>query len=170
MRREERDLAFTAAEGIDPEVRRSSGPALLPGQEDLDLIGDGVDVTKPGPVLGSWKLHIRRVRNLFGQITTVSDVDPRVASAMQDQGRHVDRRKQVAYVQTHVHADHVLGHRRAGGHAQVARPPRAMVFVVEGAGLTAVPPVARGPRPLHTVDGVLELLRGWTKRIVGAGE
>src|SRR4051794_14203101 len=46
-----RDLALSAAEGLDADVRTAAGSALATGEEHLDLIGDRVDVAEPRSML-----------------------------------------------------------------------------------------------------------------------
>src|SRR5205085_10032839 len=113
-----------------------------------DLVGDGVDVAEPRPVLGPGQLDIGRAGDVLGHVPGMADVDPRVTAAVQDQGRDVDPWEHVAHVEAHVHADDVLGHRRAGGHPQIAGPPAAVAGVVELTRVAAVPPLARRPGPL----------------------
>src|SRR5689334_4907097 len=118
-----RNLAFAAAESVDTNGGLAPWAALAPGQEDLDLIGNRVDVTEPRPVVGPRQLHVFGRWEVLREITGVPDVYPGVTGAVQNQRRLDDRRQQVANVHPHVHANDVLRHGRARRCAKVPGPP-----------------------------------------------
>src|SRR3954465_14788702 len=54
------DLPLPPAEGVDAQRRPSPRAALAPGQEDLDLVRDRVDVAQPRPVVRAGQLDVGR--------------------------------------------------------------------------------------------------------------
>src|SRR3954451_25424426 len=82
---QQRDLALPPAQGIDPQRRPSARPALAPGEEDLDLVGDRIDVAEPGPVIGPGQLDVGGRGEVGREVARVADVDPRVTAAVQDE-------------------------------------------------------------------------------------
>src|SRR3954464_6288213 len=55
---QQRDLALPPAQRIDPQRRPPTRPALAAGEEDLDLVGDRIDIAEPGPVIGPGQLDV----------------------------------------------------------------------------------------------------------------
>src|SRR5690349_8618291 len=93
------DLALPPAQGIDPQRRPPSRPALAPGEEDLDLVRDRVDVAEPGPVIGTGQLDVGSRGEVGRDVPGVADVDPGVTAAVQHQRRQPDAGEDVADVQ-----------------------------------------------------------------------
>src|SRR6478735_703906 len=164
---EQSHLAFASAQRIDPQAGPPPRTALSTGHEDLDLISDRVDVAEPRPVVSSGQLDVTGSGKVLREVPRVAHLDPRVTCPVQDQGWLLDLREQVADVHPHVHTDGVLRHGGSRRHPQVPRPPRAMLRIVGWTRAATIPPRAGRPRPVHSDDGVLELLSRGAVGVVG---
>src|SRR5262245_54024320 len=93
------------------------------GQEFLDLIQDGLRVATPRQVVDARELHVPGTVDVLGEVATEADIDSSVATAVQHEGRHPNRRQDVAHVDLVVHTGHRQGRRWTRAHAEVPRPP-----------------------------------------------
>ncbi len=92
------------------------------GHEVLDLGDDRILVAGPDEVVGTGKLDVSRVRDMFGEVPPMRDAEPRRGRSVDDQRRDTDRRQDIADVALVDQADDRLGAARRRGAALVAGP------------------------------------------------
>ena len=109
---------------------RSLGLVADTRDELAHLRHDAVGVLCKQKVVGARQLYVTRAGDVLGQVAAVLGTAERVTGAVQDQGRHADRRQDRARVGVVRTAQQRDGSARAGGKALVARPPRALRRVV----------------------------------------
>ena len=73
-------------------------------QELLDLVYKSVYIANPRHVIGPWKLYVLRSRNRLTEKAPSFNIDPLIAVAVKHEGRHSDRRQDMANVDFVVHA------------------------------------------------------------------
>src|SRR5262245_15565317 len=116
------------------------------GQEFLELTQDGLRVATPRQVVDAREFHVPGTVDMLGEVATEADIDRPVAAAVQHEGRHPNRRQDVAHVDLVVHSDHRQGRRWTRARAEVPRPPTSGALV---AGKRRSPLIeCDGPAPL----------------------
>jgi hypothetical protein len=136
-------------------------------EELLDLVEDRVGVLPPGHVVLARQLDVPRPRDPPGHVAAALDLEGAVADAVQDEGRHADRRQDVPDVHLVVHLEERDVGARARAHPEEPRPPLANALVAGRAGPALVEADGAAPFLLAPLDELSTPLGRGAEGVVG---
>src|SRR5437016_5450939 len=154
---------------FDTNRHTTPRPVHFAGEEDLHLGKHLLCITEPQTVIDVRQLDVFRTRKMLCEVARVSDLDPSVTGAMQDEDGQVEHRQLVTHVHRGVHAHYISGHRRARRHAQISGKPGPVPLVVAW-NRRSSPPFTGGPGSAHARQEGLQLRRFQAPGVVGAGQ
>src|SRR5260370_20508114 len=115
----------------------------------------------------SGELDEFRVGDRLCHVTAASDIDPAITGAMQDEGRHSDRRQDSADIDIESHLEYSSYGGRAGAEPEGLAPPSLESFVVGERWRPSLDFHPAAPIALHPVNAVMMPLDTRRPRIVG---
>src|ERR1700738_2540707 len=108
----------------------------------------------------SWKLDIARTGNVLGEIASTLHVDSHIFQAVNDEGRHPDRRNDTTDIDLAVHAHECGNGCRAGAEPREPSPPLLCGRVIHQGGREKGQGETGTPSLIDTSKKLLERLLG----------